>query len=176
MDQNHQPDVNKQYGQQNIFTLWNTPLENYFKGSNLLYSLHELEDTLYAKYSLLQHPAASPISQLLKASSDFLNQTNLEKNFSQSAIESKTDEDWKKIFRDIANAILKAQGQCFEELKNSQGRTVLESAIQYCKNCIALRIHAIERSQSKIKQIFETHGDAIRKIMAGPTTPSYKKL
>lgn len=177
MDQNHQPDVNKQYSQPNIYTLWNAPLVNHFKGSNLLYSLRELEDTLHAKYSLIQHPAALPIMQLLKASSNFLNQTNLEKGFSQSAVESKTEGDWKKIFSDITNAILTAQQQCSDELKNSQGRIVLESAIQYSKNCIALRIHAIERSQGKINQIFLKYGDEIRKIMAGPATPfSYRKI
>jgi hypothetical protein len=171
MDHDHKPDVNLL----NKFTLWNATLINHFQGNNLLYSLRELEDTLSAKYKQSVHPAAYSINQLLQSTSSFLCQTNLEKNFYQSAIECKTDVDWQKIFTDIANAVKIAQAQCNEELKGTHGYAALEAAIQYCKNCIALKIHAIEKSQNKIQPFYIKYGDEIRKVMAGPAAPSYKK-
>jgi hypothetical protein len=151
------------------------PLPNHFQHYTN-FTIHEIDDGLYNLYEQSDHPAAILIKELLKATSIFLNQIPLEKDFRQSSAESKTDEDLIKVFNNIGNALYKVQNQSNDESINSAGQLVLEASINYCKTCITHRLNDLKELNSEFDTFYTNNDFELKNILSNSASISHKPV
>lgn len=147
-------------------TFWDKELNNPFK--DIDFSLSVLDDKLYPLFEKINHPIAILITQLLKVTSGFLHTTE----FNQSSAESKTEKDLKNLFVPIVEALKNAQNALSQESQVTIDQSLLNTAINYCKTFIALRLSILQKlPNNKLYNFYHNHCTELQQLLANPKPP-----
>lgn len=140
-----------------------TNLENYFQGSILYYSEHEIDQILkrYRKdFDYVTDNVRAIIEKIitiLHATKSFLMGTSLDE-YSKSLRDEANDENAMiTVLADMHKALLIAQEQLKNKDKNTDLQLTYTQAVDYCKKCITYRISELKKVNDKVYMLYQNH-------------------